>query len=70
MAKKRIRKTVTKKTGFKQVLISLGLLFTSVLFIIKIFTGSMGWLEVFAPVMIVFFIIFLLSALKTVLKRI
>jgi len=69
MAKRITRKTVKKKTGFKQVLISLGILFSTILFIIKILTGSIGWFEVFAPVIIAFFIIFLLSALKTVLRR-
>ena len=65
MAKKR-----TKQTGVKQILISLGILFSAILFIIKVITGSIGWLEVFAPVIIAFLLIFLLSALKAALRKV
>lgn len=67
MAKTR---TKTKQKGIKQVLISLGMLFSAILFIIKVITGGIGWFEVFAPVIIAFFIVFLLSALKTMLRKV
>ena len=65
MAKRR-----TKQTGIKQILISLGILFSAILFIIKVITGGIGWLEVFAPVIIAFLIIFLLSAIKAALRKV
>ncbi|MFC1222752.1 hypothetical protein ACFE6N_03025 [Pedobacter sp. BG31] len=68
MAKRRTRKT--KKRGFKEVLILLAMLFSGILFIIKIIFGRIGWLEVFAPVIIVFLILFLLSVLKTAVRKV
>ncbi|WP_293307738.1 hypothetical protein [Pedobacter sp. UBA5917] len=68
MAKRRTKKT--KQRGFKEILILLGMLFSGILFIIKIIFGRIGWLEVFAPVIIVFFIFFLLSLLKTALRKV
>ena len=68
MAKRRTKKT--KQKGFKEILILLGMLFSSILFIIKIIIGRIGWLEVFAPVIIVFLILFLLSVLKTALRKV
>lgn len=68
MAKRRTKKT--KQRGFKEILILLGMLFSSILFIIKIFIGRIGWLEVFAPVIIVFLILFLLSVLKTAVRKV
>ena len=65
MAKK--KKT---KFEFKTVLVYLAILFTSILFIIKIFSRSLGWLDVFAPLLIAFLIFFLLSALKIIIKKI
>ncbi|MCX2483763.1 hypothetical protein [Pedobacter sp. MR2016-24] len=70
MAKRRTKKTTAHQTGFKKAVISLGILFSVILFLIKIITGSMGWFEVFAPVLIAFFILFMLSVLRTVLRKI
>jgi hypothetical protein len=67
VAKRRTRKT--KQRGFKEILILLGMLFCCILFIIRIIFGRMGWLEVFAPVIIVFLILFLLSVLKTAAQK-
>jgi len=68
VAKRRTRKT--KQRGFKEILILLGMLFSSILFIIKIIFGPIGWLEVFAPVIIIFLILFLLSVLKTAVRKV
>ncbi|WP_157263145.1 hypothetical protein [Pedobacter sp. R20-19] len=68
MAKRRTRKT--KQKGFKEILILLGMLFSCILFVIKIIFGRIGWLEVFAPVLIVFLILFLLSVLKTAVRKV
>jgi len=57
------------KQGFSNMLIYLGVVFTIVLFLIKIVAGSVGWLEVFTPVLLVFFILFLLAVLKTLIKK-
>jgi hypothetical protein len=65
-----VAKRRTKQTGIKQILISLGILFSAILFIIKVITGGIGWLEVFAPVIIAFLIIFLLSAIKAALRKV
>jgi len=46
------------------------MLFSSILFMIKIIIGRIGWLEVFAPVIIVFLILFLLSVLKTAVRKV
>ncbi len=62
MAKKK------RKRNFSNTLISLGVAFTIVLFVVKIIVGRLGWLDVFAPLLIAFFIIFLLSVLKTAVK--
>lgn len=64
------RKNKKNRIGFNQVLISLGILFTSMLFIIKMIIGRIGWFEVFTPVMIAFFIIFLLNTLKSILRKV
>jgi len=58
-----------RKQGFQHTLIYLGTLFTIVLFIIKVMVGRFGWLDVFAPLLIAFLIIFLLSVLKTAFKK-
>jgi hypothetical protein len=70
MAKRRNKRVSRSRTGFKWVLISLGITFSAILFILKILTGNVGWLQVFYPVVIAFFIIFLLSVFKAMLKKI
>jgi len=70
VAKRRTKKTAAHQTGFKKAVISLGILFSMILFLIKIIAGSIGWFEVFAPVLIAFFILFLLSLLRMVLRKI
>jgi glucan phosphoethanolaminetransferase (alkaline phosphatase superfamily) len=70
VAKRRTKKITTKGRSLKEVLILLGILFSAILFIIKVITGGIGWLEVFAPVLITFFIVFLLSVLKTALRKV
>lgn len=68
---KRIKKSVNnKKRNISDVLIMLGVLFTIILFFIKITIGSVGWLGVFAPTITAFFIVFILSALKMVIRKI
>jgi len=68
VAKRRTKKT--KQRGFKEILILLGMLFSSILFIIKIIIGRIGWLEVFAPIVTIFCILFILSVLKTALRKV
>lgn len=70
MAKRKTKKTTANQTSLKQALILLGITFSGVLFIIKLVTGMVGWFEVFAPVVIAFFIVFLLSALRSILRKI
>jgi Fe2+ transport system protein B len=70
VAKRRTKKTGTKQRSIKNVLVWLGMLFTGILFMIKIIIGGVGWFQVFAPVITVFFIVSLLSALKVAIKKI
>lgn len=70
MAKRRTKKTTTKGRSLKEVLILLGILFTAILFMIKMIAGGIGWFEVFTPVLIAFFIVFLLSVLRTALRKV
>lgn len=70
MAKRKTKKTTANQTGLKQALILLGITFSGILFIIKLVTGGVGWFEVFAPVVIAFFIVFLLSVMKSILRKI
>jgi uncharacterized membrane protein YjjP (DUF1212 family) len=70
VAKRRTKKITTKGRSFKEVLVLLGILFSAILFMIKVITGGMGWFEVFTPVLIAFFIIFLLSVLKAAVRRV
>ncbi|HEX7903867.1 MAG TPA: hypothetical protein VF487_08320 [Chitinophagaceae bacterium] len=65
MAKRKKKKT----QGLQTILIYLAILFTAVLFTIKLFSRSVGWLDVFAPLLVVFLIIFLLSVLKIAAKK-
>ncbi|MEJ5962222.1 hypothetical protein [Pedobacter immunditicola] len=70
MAKRRAYQKRRNHRGLQDVLISLGILLSLILFIIKFTWGGIGWIEIFAPVMIVLFISFLLAALKKVFERI
>jgi len=70
MAKRTALQKRNNKRGLQDVLISLGILLSLILFIMKFVWGGIGWLEIFAPVMIVFFISFLLAAIKKVFERI
>ena len=70
MAKRRTKKDKINQTGFKQVLISLGILFSVILFMIKLITGGIDWFEVFAPVIVAFFIVFAITALKAIFRKI
>lgn len=70
MAKRKTKKTTANQTSLKQALILLGITFSGVLFIIKLVMGGVGWFEVFAPVVIAFFIVFLLSVMKSILRKI
>lgn len=69
MSKRRAGQKRTTRRGLQDVLISLGILLTSILLIIKYIWGGISWLEVFTPVMIVFFIYFLLAVLKIVYNK-
>lgn len=70
MAKRRTKKIIAKGRSLKEVLILLGVLFSAILFMIKVIIGGIGWFEVFTPVLIAFFIVFLLSVLKAVLRKV
>ncbi|WP_342328096.1 hypothetical protein [Pedobacter sp. FW305-3-2-15-E-R2A2] len=70
MAKRRTKKITAKGRSLKEVLILLGILFSAILFMIKVITGGMSWFEVFTPVLLAFFIVFLLSVLKAALRRV
>jgi len=69
VAKRRRKKTSGYQPGFKQVLILLGLLFSAALFLIKVITGGVGWFEIFAPVIVAFFIVFFLEVLRTSIRK-
>ncbi|WP_442591222.1 hypothetical protein ACSBL2_08315 [Pedobacter sp. AW31-3R] len=70
MAKRRSKKATARSGSLKKTVVSLGILFSIILFIIKIITGSVGWFEVFTPVVIAFFIVFVLFAIRAVLHKI
>ena len=70
MSKRRKKPVSNKKRNISDVLITLGILFTFILFSVKITIGSVGWLGVFAPVIMAFFIVFVLAALKAVIRKI
>lgn len=70
MAKRKTKKTTTNQTGIKQVLISLGILFSATLFIVRFIAGGIGLFEVFAPVLIAFLLVFLLSVLRSILRKV
>jgi hypothetical protein len=59
----------SKKSDFKTTIIYLGILFSIILFFVKIVLGVVGWVSVFAPVLIAFFIVYLFSALKNKIKN-
>ena len=63
-------KRKNKKRDFKTIIVSLGILFSIILFVVKIIFGSVGWLSVFAPVIFAFLIVFLLAVLKDTIKKI
>ena len=64
------RKKKKKSSDFKTVLVYMALVFTGLLFILKLFVHTISWLDVFAPLLVVFLLLFLLSVLKAVLKKI
>ena len=70
MATRTAHQKRTNKRGLQDVLISLGILLSVILLIMKFVWGGIGWLEIFAPVTIVFFITCLLAVLKKVYNRI
>lgn len=70
MAKRRTKKATAKNMGFKQILVSLGILFSVFLFIIKLFIRHTSWVEVFTPISIALFIVFLISVVKTAVRKI
>ncbi|MFN8297267.1 MAG: hypothetical protein U0T69_13805 [Chitinophagales bacterium] len=63
-------KRKNKKRDFKTIIVSLGILFSIILFVVKIIFGSVGWLSVFAPVIFAFLIVFLLTVLRDTIKKI
>jgi len=65
-----LAKRKNKKSDFKTIIVSLGILFSIILFIVKIIFGSVGWLSVFAPVIFAFLIVFLLTVLRDTIKKI
>ena len=69
MAKRKTRKASSQKMSFKQVIVLLGILFSVLLFMIKTLTGRTGWFEIFTPVLIAFAIVFVLSGIQIVLKK-
>jgi len=69
VAKRRRKKTSGYQPRFKQVVILLGLLFSAALFLIKVITGGVAWFEIFAPVIVAFFIVFFLEVLRTSIRK-
>jgi len=65
-----LAKRKNKKSDFKTIIVSLGILFSIILLIVKIIFGSVGWLSVFAPVIFAFLIVFLLTVLRDTIKKI
>jgi hypothetical protein len=65
-----LAKRKNKKRDFKTIIVSLGILFSIILFVVKIIFGSVGWLSVFAPVIFAFLIVFLLTVLRDTIKKI
>jgi cell shape-determining protein MreD len=65
-----VAKKKKRKTGFITILLYLGIVFTGILFMVKLVFKSVSWLDVFAPLLITFFIIFLLSVVKTAVKKV
>jgi len=65
-----LAKRKNKKSDFKTIIVSLGILFSIILFVVKIIFGSVGWLSVFAPVIFAFLIVFLLTVLRDTIKKI
>jgi hypothetical protein len=64
-----LAKRKNKKKDFKTIIVSLGILFSIILFVVKIIFGSVGWFSVFAPVVFAFLIVFLLTVLKDTIKK-
>mgnify|MGYP006951079923 CR=1 FL=1 len=69
MAPRKAHQVRTKKSGLHDVLISMGILLSLILFIINFIRGGIGWIEILAPVMIVFAMSFLLDVLKKAFNR-
>jgi len=64
------KRKATKKRDVGTVLTLLGIIFSIMMFIVKLLGGSMSWVEIFVPLLIAFLIVFVISVLKAVLKRI
>jgi hypothetical protein len=65
-----VSKKKSKKKDFKTIVINLGILFSIILFVVKLSFGSVGWIGVFTPVLIAFLITLLLSTLKNLINKI
>ena len=57
------------KSGFDNILISVGILFTIILGVIKIISGSGSWFRVFTPLIVVFIVIFLIKIIKSLINK-
>jgi len=65
-----VAKRKKKKLEFKTIIIYLGILFSLILFLLKVVFGTVGWLSIFAPVLFAFLIVFLIQVLKSTIKKI
>jgi hypothetical protein len=59
-----------KKGSLDYWIITLGILFSLVLGIMKLISGSGSWLKVFSPLIIAFIIVFVINLLKSGIKKI
>ena len=58
-----------RKFEFNTTIVYLGLVFSGLMFLNKLlFTSTVGWLSVFAPVLLVFFIIFIIKIIRSAFK--
>jgi hypothetical protein len=64
-----VAKKKKTKTNLASTLVFLGIVFTVILSMVKLLFKSVGGLDVFAPLLIAFFILFLLSLVKAVVKK-
>lgn len=65
MAKKR-----KKKFNFQKSLLYLAVIFSGLLFLLKISFDNQSWFQVFSPLLLAFIIIFSIQVFKTAIRKI